>query len=86
VLKFFRLIPYAAMRAAYRAAQHLHPDHGGNAEDITVLNKLWDIFDANVLSYIENDPDGKRHGELNVISDFALALVASQAPEKWAAA
>jgi len=42
LVSFFRLVPKAAMRAAYcKAAFALHPDHGGNTEAMQELNDLW---------------------------------------------
>lgn len=40
--EFMRLLPYEAARAAYRqAAILLHPDKGGNMEDMSKVNALW---------------------------------------------
>jgi hypothetical protein len=42
ILAFFRLLPPAALKAAYyKAAGELHPDHGGDLEAMKKLNQLW---------------------------------------------
>jgi len=47
ILDFVRSIPYSAVQSAYRsAAKELHPDRGGNCEQMTELNRLWEILEA----------------------------------------
>jgi hypothetical protein len=42
IIEFVRLLPYDAMRSAYRkAAMELHPDKGGSAERSAQLNDNW---------------------------------------------
>lgn len=43
VCQFALLLPYGALKAAYRAALHdLHPDHGGSEERTKALISAWE--------------------------------------------
>jgi hypothetical protein len=43
ICRFAVLLPYSALRAAYRAALHeLHPDHGGSLERTQELIAAWE--------------------------------------------
>lgn len=52
--RFAALLPYAALKAAYRAAlQELHPDHGGSTERTQELIQAWKEVER-----LHDSPDG----------------------------
>lgn len=43
IISFAKLLPYGALKAAYRAAlQELHPDHGGSEDQTKELIRAWE--------------------------------------------
>jgi hypothetical protein len=47
LIEFAALLPFHAMKAAYKiAARHYHPDMGGDAEKMVRLNQLWERLEA----------------------------------------
>jgi len=64
VAQFANLLPYAALKTAYRAAlQELHPDHGGSGERTKALISAWKEVEKEHSSVEFEDTGG--HARVN---------------------
>lgn len=61
VTRFANLLPYAALKSAFRTALHeLHPDHGGSAERTRELIAAWEEL-ARLHTTLESDVSAFEH-------------------------